>query len=204
MRFLNVAAVLIAMMSMLAGGCSTSPRASFYTLSPMAPSASSSSESAPVAVQPPPLRVMIDAITVPELVERPQFVLRTGATQVTIDEFARWADPLRSQISRVLAANLSQLLPGALVSGYAQGPEYADAYRVRVDVQSFESAPGDLATIVVLWSVRPPKGATTSGRTIAHEVPRAAGYDALVDAHSRALAKVSGDIASAIRSTLRQ
>jgi uncharacterized lipoprotein YmbA len=200
MRLLNVAAVLIAMMSMLAGGCSTSPRASFYTLSPTTPPATG----APVAVQQPPLRVTLDAITVPELVERPQFVLRTGATQVTIDEFARWADPLRSQISRVLTANLSQLLPGALVSGYAQAPDSPDAYRVRVDVQSFESAPGEMATIAVLWSVRPPKGAAVSGRTIAHEAVSAAGYDALVDAHSRALAKLSGDIADAIRTTSRQ
>jgi uncharacterized lipoprotein YmbA len=196
-RFLNVVAVLIALM--LIGGCSTSPRASFYTLSAAPPPAGGIQ----AAVQQPPLRVTLDAITVPELVERPQFVLRTGATQVTIDEFARWADPLRSQISRVLAANLSQLLPGALVSGYAQAPDYAEEYRVRVDVQSFESAPGEMATIAVLWSVRPPKGATVSGRTIAHEPVSAPGYDALVDAHSRALATVSGDIANAIRMTLR-
>ena len=108
----------------------------------------------------PPISIAIDAVTIPELVDRPQFVLRTGATQVTIDEYARWADPLRSQISRVLAADLARAVPGALVSGFAQHSDSTEAYRVRVDVQSFESAPGEAAAMVVLWSVRPPKQST--------------------------------------------
>jgi uncharacterized protein len=196
MRSLSLTAVLLLLA--LIDGCSTSPRATFYTLSATPPLES-------VQTATPPISIAIDAITVPELVDRPQFVLRTGATQVTIDEFARWADPLRSQISRVLAADIGQAMPGALVSGYAQHPDNPESYRVRVDVQSFESVPGEMATIVVLWSVRPPKqGATITGRTIAHEPARASGYDALVDAHSRALATVSIEIASAIRSTLQQ
>ena len=103
-------------------------------------------------------------------------MVRTGATQVTIDEFARWADPLKSQIARVLAADLAQAVPGALVSGYAQARTCAESYHVWVDVQSFESVPGEMASIVVLWSVRPPKqGATVTGRTVAREPARAAG-----------------------------
>ncbi|SAL67292.1 PqiC family protein [Caballeronia humi] len=194
MRSLNLAAVVLVLV--LIGGCSTSPSAAFYTLSAVPPVVA-----APTT--PPPISIVIDAVTVPDLVDRPQFVLRTGATQVTIDEYARWAAPLRSQISRVLAADLAQAVPGALVAGNAQHPDNAQAYRVRVDVQSFESAPGEMAAIVVLWSVRPPRGATITGQTFAHEAARTADYDALVDAHSRALATVSSDIAGAIRSTLR-
>ncbi|SAL84379.1 lipoprotein [Caballeronia terrestris] len=193
MRSLNLAAVVLVLV--LIGGCSTSPSAAFYTLSAVPPVVA-----APTT--PPPMSIVIDAVTVPDLVDRPQFVLRTGATQVKIDEYARWADSLRSQISRVLAADLAQAVPGALVAGYAQHPDNAQAYRVRVDVQSFESAPGKMAAIVVLWSVWPPKGATITGRTIAREAVRTADYDALVDAHSRAFATVSSDIAGAIRSTL--
>ncbi|MEZ2354368.1 membrane integrity-associated transporter subunit PqiC [Caballeronia sp. RCC_10] len=193
MRSFLLPALLIALSSI--GGCSTSPRSAFYTLSAAPPL-----EGAPATT--PPISIAIDAVTVPELVDRPQFVLRTGETQVTIDEYARWADPLRSQISRVLAADLARAVPGALVSGFAQHLESTEAYRVRVDVQNFESARGEMAAIVVLWSVRPPKGATITGQTIAHEPASAPSYDALVDAHSRALATVSNDIAGAIRSTI--
>lgn len=195
MRSRNLAAVVL--VPMLIGGCSTSPPAAFYTLSAAPPLVD-----APATT--PPISIAIDVVTVPELVDRPQIVLRTGATQVTIDEYARWADPLSSQISRVLAADLAQDVPGALVSGSGQHPNSTEAYRVRVDVQSLESVPGEMASIVVVWSVRPPKqGAAVSGRAIVHERVNAQGYDALVEAHSRALAIVSSGIAGAIRSALQ-
>ncbi len=178
----------------LLGGCAASPAARFYTLS---------------ASQPPeqvrtanPVNIAVDSVSVPELVDRPQLVLKVDANEVRIDEFARWAEPLKSEIPRVLAADLTQFIPGAIVSGYPQRADPA-AYRVSVDVQTFDSMPGDAVTVAVLWSVHPPKqGAAVSGRTVVHEPTGAPGYDALVDAHSRALAAVSRDIAAAIRSTL--
>jgi hypothetical protein len=42
-------------------------------------------------------------------------------------------------------------------------------------------------------------GNTHSGRTVAHEAVQGDDFDALAAAHSRALAKLSGDIAAAIR-----
>jgi uncharacterized lipoprotein YmbA len=192
MRSFSLTAALLLVMS----GCTNSPQAKFYTLSARAPQ-----ERVQTAT---PVNIAIDAVTVPDLVDRPQFVVRIDATQVRIDEFARWAEPLKSQITRVLAADLAQSVPGALVSASSPRAEGAQTYHVWLDVQSFESAPGEMASVAALWTVRPPKaGATVSGRTIVHEPAGAPGYDALVDAHSRALGTVSSDIASAIRSTLR-
>jgi uncharacterized lipoprotein YmbA len=189
---------LLLMVAMLVtmSGCASSPQAKFYTLSAVPPSARAESAT--------PVGIALDSVTVPDLVDRPQFVVRVGATQVRIDEYARWAEPLKSQISRVLVADLAQSVPGALVSSSSQWAGAVQAYHVSVDVQSFESALGDTATIAVLWTMRPPKqGAAVSGRTIVHEPASAPGYDALVDAHSRALATVSSEIAGAIRSTPR-
>ncbi len=187
--------LLIAAMLMLVG-CASSPQAKFYTLAAVPPSEHVKTAS--------PIVITIDSVTVPALIDRPQIVVRVDATQVRIDEFARWADPLKSQIPRVVAADLAQSVQGALVSTYPQPANDAQTYHVWLDVQSFESALGDMASIDVLWSVRSPKpGAVVSGRTVAHESAQAQGYDGLVDAHSRALATVSGDIAGAIRATLR-
>jgi uncharacterized protein len=178
----------------LLGGCAGSPTSKFYTLSPSQPPTQVASDR--------PLSIAVDSISVPDIVDRPQFVLKIDANEVRIDEFARWAEPLKSQIPRVLAADLAQSIPGALVSTYPQRADQA-GYRVSVDVQSFESMPGDSVTVAALWSVRSPqKGATVSGRTVVHEPTSGSGYDALVDAHSRALAALSRDIAAAIRSTL--
>jgi hypothetical protein len=46
-------------------------------------------------------------------------------------------------------------------------------------------------------------GVTRSGRTVAQEAAQSDSYDALAAAHSRALARMSGDIAAAIRAEAR-
>ncbi|QOT77507.1 PqiC family protein [Cupriavidus basilensis] len=174
------------------GGCASSPQPTFYTLT-----SARAQERTHADV---PAAIAIGPVAVPEMVDRPQLVLRVSATQVRLDEFARWAEPLKRQIPAVLSADLAQFFPGALVSSYPQWADPGTAYLVSVDVQTFDSAPGDAAVISVVWSVRPPKqGPLVSGRSDVREPAGAAGYDALVDAHSRALAAVSRDIAGAIR-----
>ncbi|OWT75533.1 MULTISPECIES: membrane integrity-associated transporter subunit PqiC [unclassified Achromobacter] len=175
--------------------CATSPPAKFYTLNAQTPQ-----ENVHLAT---PVSIAIDKVSVPEMVDRPQFVLRTSAAQVRIDEYTRWAEPLKEQIAHVLAADLAQSLPGALVSTTEQWDQQDQSYRVSIEVQRFESVPGDAATIAALWTVRSAKtGKADSGRTFAQEPLSSQSYDELVDAHSRALADVSADIARAIHATL--
>ena len=69
-----------------------------------------------------------------------------------------------------------------------------------VDIQRFDSVLGEAVTIDALWTVRRAAGgATKTGRSSVRETVSGAGFDALVAAHSRALASVSRDIAGAIR-----
>jgi uncharacterized lipoprotein YmbA len=185
----------------LVAGCASSPQASFYTLSAKRPQEQiETGTPTPVTTW----AIVMGTVTIPEIDDRPQFVLRVDPNRITLDEFSRWADPLKSQIRRVIAADLALEFPGALVSGYPQNVDPALTYFVSVDVQSFESAPGQAASVSVLWSVKPPKeGAPVSGRTVVSEPTGTQGNDALVAAHSRAMAAVSGAIAAAIRSTRR-
>jgi len=177
-------------------GCATSPASKFYTLS-----AVSVVEQSPNAAQ---VAIAIDPVTVPELVDRSQIVTRLDANHVSIDEFARWAEPLKSQIPRVLAADLAQFIPGAIVSTYPQRMD-DNAYRVSVDVQGFDASTNGAVTLVVIWSVRAPnRGEKVSGRSVVHEAADGSGYDALMKAHSRALASVANDIAVATHCAMRQ
>ncbi|MGB8419404.1 PqiC family protein [Paraburkholderia sp.] len=173
-------------------GCASSPKSDFYTLGAAAPQ-TGNPPGAPIAV-------VIGAVTVPELVDRPQIVVRSGDNTVDIDEFARWADPLKSQIPRVIGADLGQLLNSVMVSTYPMGVDTASAYRVQLDIQRFDAALGDAVTVDVLWSVTPPgKKPSLSGRSTVHEPCTGAGFDGVVAAYSRALGTVSRDIATAIR-----
>ena len=67
-----------------------------------------------------------------------------------------------------------------------------------LDVQRFDSS-DEGALIDAAWTVVPRNGERRSGRSVAREKPQRKEHDALVAAHSAALAAISRDIAAAIR-----
>jgi uncharacterized protein len=187
-------AVLLGLLTAIAG-CASVLKENFYTLSAVA-----ATGNAGTAISVSDAAVIVDAATVPELVDRPQFVVSVGESRILILEQQRWAEPLPTQISGTVAMNLARLLGTTRVSMQPQdGGNEAD-YRVTLDVQRFESRPGDAVVSEILWTVRrvaPPE--VKSGRSAVREKIGTEGYDALVAAHNRALAAISRDIAAAIR-----
>ena len=100
----------------------------------------------------------------------------------------------------MVAENLVALLgtPRVTLSPQTLGTD-AD-YRVAIEVQRFDSAPGEAATLEAVWTVRRTKdGKAQTGRTTAREPASERSYDALAAAHSRAVARLSRDIADAVR-----
>jgi uncharacterized lipoprotein YmbA len=175
----------------LLAGCASTPQESYYTLS------AGTSSGAPIATLP-AVSIAVSAASLNEAVDRPQLVTRLSETRVQILEQQRWAEPLRAGIPRVVAANLSRLLGTTKVWAHPQTPASDVAWRVTLDVQRFDSGPGDTATVEVGWTVRRlPAGESRSGRTVANE-RGAGGYDAMVAAQGRALETVSRDIAQAV------
>jgi hypothetical protein len=142
----------------------------------------------------------VGPVSVPAVVDRPQIVVITGPNQVRLEEFNRWAAPLQNSIARVVADNLVLMLgtPRVTLSAQTLG---ADAdYRAAIDVQRFESTSGEAATLDAVWTLRRTKdGKAETGRTTAREIVQEKSYDALAAAHSRALARLSQDIADAVR-----
>lgn len=178
----------------LAAGCSSTPPSSFYTLSQAAPPAAASA--APASQ----LAIVVGPVSVPAIVDQPQMVVTTGPNQISIDEFHRWASPLTNDISRVVTQNLVTMLGTQRVSQFQQALNAPFDYRVAIEVQAFVSEPGEAATLDAAWIVRRSKdGKTVTGRTDFREPASEKGYDALVAAHSRALARMSQDIATAVQ-----
>ena len=173
-------------------GCSSSPKSRFYTLSSGAILEHSDAKAQ--------YSVAVGPVTVPDIIDRPQIVTSIATNQVQIAEQARWAAPLKSEIPRVIAGNLMQLLDGAYVYVYPQNIGLNADYQVLLEVQRFDSKLGDAVTVEALWAVRPAQGGTPkNGRSVVREPTNSEGYDALVAAYSRALTAVSRDIAEAIR-----
>ncbi|MGA8058094.1 MAG: PqiC family protein [Candidatus Binataceae bacterium] len=181
--------ILIALVAAAAASCASAP-ARFYNLD---------STATPDGVLAMRAAVMVGPVSVPAAVDRPEFVVQTAPNRVDVDEFNRWDAPLNEAIAQAVAGDLVKLLGTPDVTS-APMANFAPAYRVTIDVQRFDSVPGQSALVEAVWTVRRTAGGETrSGRTTAPEAVQGDSFDALAAAHSRALARLSGDIAGAIR-----
>ena len=171
-------------------GCGTSPSPRYYTLSAGAAPGGSSTN----------LSLAVGPVSVPAVVDRPQFVISAGKNRVTLDEFNQWASPLQNDIARVVAKNATALLGTSRVT-LSSDTWSADAdYRVGIGVQRFDSIPGEAALLDAVWTVRRiADGKAETGRTSVREAVTETGYDALAGGHSRALLSLTREIASAVR-----
>jgi len=185
--------VLVALVAM--PGCGSSPPSKYYTLDALATATAPDASASPkdgLGV------VAIGPVSIPASVDRPQFVVQLAANRVSLDEFNRWAAPLDENIARVVAADVAALL-GERVTTAARA-NFDPAYQVTIDVQRFDSVLNDAAVLEAIWSVRSfARNTVRAGRTSVREPTKGDGFEALAAAHSRALARLSGDIATAIR-----
>ena len=182
----NAAVSVIALT--LLSACGSTPKESFYTLASAPPVETRSETTVHVALA-----------SLPEAVDRTPVVIRTAPNQVDIDDFHRWAEPLKYAIPRVVAANLSKELGGARVSSArASGP--TPDYRVALDISRFESSFSEGATLEAAWTVAGKMGASKTGRTLARVPAASADYAGVASAHSRALEQLARDVAAAITS----
>ena len=173
----------------LAAGCASSP-SRFYTLSATVAPVTSTSK----------VSVAVGPVTVPAAVDQPQIVVSTGANQVMFDEFNRWASPLQDNIARVVAENLVAALGTPRITLFPQTLTSDADFRVVIEVRNFDSTPGKSAALDAVWTVRRTKdGKSETGRTSVREPVQDASYEALAAAHSRAVARMSQDIALTVK-----
>jgi uncharacterized protein len=186
--------ISIALAASIAAGCTTAP-SRFYSLA-----ATSTTDGAPST----PATVMVGPVTIPASVDQAEFVVQVAPNRVEVEEFNRWVSPLSDSIARAVAGDLVVLLGTPEVAS-AELANFAPDYRVTIDVQRFESIQGQAAMLEAVWTVRKNAGGEIrSGRSVAREPVQGQGFEALAAAHSQALAKMSGDIAAAIRAEAEQ
>ena len=134
-------------------------------------------------------------VSLPEGVDRPQMVRRTGENTVVVDEFDRWVEPLDALLRNSLVQNLGALVPEAQVLGDAV-PGLTVDRTVVVAVRRL-----DLSSQVVMdavWFVLP-AGVDQPERTHQTRLTEAAGSGSpaeVAPALSRAVEKLSREIAA--------
>ena len=192
------AAVLLCTLTFLCfTGCARTDKLRFYTLDYLARTSSGSSDAGYAGVS-----VGIGPVHLPEYLNRPQIVTRTGRYKLDVAEFDRWAAPLDAVFSRVLAENLSILLKTDRIYIYPWDTSRSLDYQVPIEIIQLDgNVPGD-ADLLVRWSLLKEGKETRiiqkkfhSGKPIAGQ-----GYSGLVTAMSLELVDFSREIADAILS----
>lgn len=181
---------LLAVAALAGTGClGSSPASRFYTLSTLP-----SHEGQGGGGGGRGLRIRVAPVTLPEGVDRPQMVRRTGDNTVVVDEYDRWVEPLDSLLRNTLVQDLGALVPDAQVLGDAV-PGLAADRTVVVAVNRLDLS-GQLVMDAV-WFVLP-AGADQPERTHRTRLtePAGAGGPAeIAPALSRAVEKLSREIA---------
>ncbi len=200
---------LILMMLIVLGvsGCvSVSPPPKSYLLSVPSPASPLLSMAAPASpAMTTPVVVGVGPISIPAYLDRSSIVARTGDVgEVELSDEHRWAEPLRDGIARILAGNLSGMIPTDAVAIFPWRTPWTVQYRVTVDILRFDGALGRSAVLDARWRLLDGAGKELTRRPVHLEETCAdATYGALVSAHDRLLASLSRDIAAEIRSRVQ-
>ncbi|WP_428983530.1 PqiC family protein [Paraburkholderia phymatum] len=193
-RFCRFPAVIPLLL--LIGACASTPAGGVYRLSSGEPN-----QDLDPGI---PLAIVVDYVTVPEEVDRPQLVVRINQSQLRIVEAARWSEPLKTQIGNVIAVDLAQLFRDARVSATSQTTDRATV-RLAINVRIFDATPGTGAVLAIVWSILTPDSTRVlNGKSVVLQRVDGDSYDAVVDAQSQALASVSADMADAIMSAIKK
>jgi hypothetical protein len=185
----------VAVVGLVGAGClGSSPAARFYTLSTLNPHEGQGGGGGGA-----PLRIRVAPVTLPEGVDRPQIVRRTGENSVVVDEYDRWVEPLDALLRNTLVQDLGALVPEAQVLGDAVPGLSTDRTVVvamnRLDMSS-------QLVMDVVWFVLP-AGADQPERTHRTRITEVAGTGAPADvaqALGRAVEKLSREIAPELAS----
>jgi uncharacterized protein len=186
----------IVVTSLLGLGACTSTPSRFYMLNPLAPSDGMSpaaqAERGPV--------IGLGPITLPRYLDQPQIVSRASRHQLVLGELDRWAEPLQGNFSRVLADNLSLLIPTDHLFVQEWPRSVTLDYQVKVDVQHFDGWLGGESVLIARWSLLDRAERELLSRKVHLNAPAGGhDYEAMVVAMNQLLEALSRDIATAVQ-----
>jgi uncharacterized protein len=184
-RFACGPMIVMALTSMLAG-CASAP-VQYLTLVPAA-SQGSADDGGPLGA--------IVSVTIPSQVDQPELVIRQADGSMALLESERWIAPLRDEIRIALTLALTQQWDATPAAQGAQRSAFP-VPRVNIDVQRFDSVPGQYILLEAVWTLTPPD-APGNKRVCRSSIrnPVGNGYPALAIAHQAALRELASQIAS--------
>lgn len=171
-------------LSMLITSCGQSTPVKYYKLdSPNIVYESDDEESLVLGLGP---------LRIPDYLGRNRIVVRGSNSEMLVDDFSRWAEPLEDAIYRLLAANVDSHLEGIMAVSFPYNSMVSHDYQLLGRIDMFESDTAGNTILLVHWGIIDVKG----NRVVS---PRRARYQA-----QAADATDYGSIATAMRIVLEK
>ncbi|MGD1000444.1 MAG: PqiC family protein [Candidatus Brocadiia bacterium] len=180
---------------LMTGACARSQQTRYYVLSPLAEGANQAAR-----VEQAGPRLFVDSVVLPAYLVRPEIVTRLSSEEVKPLEFRRWAEPLEAGLTRVLAENLSALLPVWRVETEPTANHRPGDFMVSVRVTRLD-ADAKAVNVAAEWSVRDRTKQETvfASRVAIAEAVTGAEPDQIVAALNRAVYSLSKQIADSLK-----
>ena len=135
---------------MLVTSCGTSTPVRYYKLdSPNIVYESDNEESLVLGLGP---------LRIPDYLERNRIVVRGSNSEMLVDDFSRWAEPLDDAIYRLLAANVDSHLEGVMAVSFPYNSMITHDYQLLGRIDMFESDQAGNTILLVHWGIIDTKG----------------------------------------------
>jgi len=183
-RLITVASLLLAL-----GGCGSSAPVRYYSMDVLETGYHRDSEES-VGFGVGPLRT-------PDYLTRARIVTRGSNSEVIVDDFHRWIEPVDDAIYRIVAANLDSLIDDVVVVAFPYSHIKELRYRVVGRVDQFDANQSGSVVLLVQWGILTEDSEFMVSPKRARYETRASNpddYGSIASAMSEALAEFSRDI----------
>ena len=183
--------LILLALALLISGCGRSSPVTYYQLSAIdadRPAAATGAIGDAV--------IGLGPVRLPELLDRPQIVIRTGSNRLQLADDRRWAESLAENISRVLKENLAARLDSERILYYPWSQAAAVDYQIVIEILRFEGEGYSRADLEAIWSIQGRKGKILlPPRRVKYQVTSATpDFEGLVQALSESLSQLCREI----------
>jgi uncharacterized lipoprotein YmbA len=151
-RGLKPALRLLSVSLLLVACAPKSSPARFYGLAPET-GLQSLAESAAMETTGPRRVIGLGPVRIPGYLDRPQIVTGATGNRLDLDEYHRWAEPLRDTLGRVLSENLAARLPKDHLLTFPWNRALTPDYQIEIDIARFHVNAEGVAELWATWSV---------------------------------------------------
>lgn len=184
--------LVIAVIVLLAlAACSSSPSVRYFSLNPIDAEFQQDPDDA--------VMLGLGPFRMPDYLNRSQIVTRGANSEMQVDEFSRWSEPLATSLLRIVSTDVDNLLPGLVVVVFPYEPFVRDQvkYRLVGDINRFDADHRGRIVLEIQWGV-----ADANGKIV---VPvRRNRYQAQAPIEDAAAAGDPGAVATAMNDALAQ